>query len=228
MTTTPASAPPDRRSTAVPMPTLMTWIGGVLAVLALVSLPFRDPLYRGLAGAAGSSMLSPGVTITAKYGLLVLVALVGAVGLRALVRDRPTLWTLVTAGAGVVAAYALSEGVKLLVQEDRPCSVIDLATVLACPGQGDWSWPSNHATLAGAAATAVALAAPRLLAVAGPVALLVASARVAAGVHYVHDVLAGLALGTLVVVLAVVVGRAVGGGRSSRTSTVRREVTRGR
>lgn len=228
MTTTPASAPPDRRSTAVPTATVMTWIGGVLAALALASLPFRDPLYRGLAGAAEGSALSPVVMLTAKYGLLVLVALVGAVGLWGLVRDRPALWTLVTAGVGVVAAYALSEGVKLLVQEDRPCSVHDLATVLACPGPGDWSWPSNHATLAGAAATAVALASPRLLAVAGPVALLVASARVAAGVHYVHDVLAGLALGTLVVVLAVVVGRAVRGGRSSRTSQGRPGVAPGR
>ncbi len=197
----------------------MTWIGGVLAVLALASVPFRDPLFRGLAGAAEGSPLEPAVMLTAKYGLLVLVALVGVVGLRALVQDRRELWTLVAAGIGVVTAYALSEGIKLLVEEDRPCSVHDLATVLACPGQGDWSWPSNHATLAGAAATAVVLTVPRLLVVAGPVALLVASARVAAGVHYAHDVLAGLALGSLVVVLAVVVGRGVRGRLARSTTT---------
>ncbi|KQT98354.1 hypothetical protein ASG53_11865 [Sanguibacter sp. Leaf3] len=219
MTSTPASAPPARLSAAHRTLAVMTWIGGVLAVLALASVPFRDPLFRGLAGAAEGSPLEPAVMLTAKYGLLVLVALVGVVGLRALVQDRPALWTLVTAGVGVVTTYALSEGIKLLVEEDRPCSVHDLATVLACPGQGDWSWPSNHATLAGAAATAVVLTVPRLLVVAGPVALLVASARVAAGVHYAHDVLAGLALGSLVVVLAVVVGRGVRGRLALATAT---------
>lgn len=219
MTSTPASAPQARRSAADRTLSLVTWTGGVLSILALASVPFRDPLYRGLAGAAEGSPLEPAVMLTAKYGLLTLVALVGLVGLRALVQDRLALWTLVTAGIGVVTAYALSEGIKLLVEEDRPCSVHDLATVLACPGQGDWSWPSNHATLAGAAATAVVLTVPRLLVVAGPVALLVASARVAAGVHYAHDVLSGLALGSLVVVLAVVVGRGVLGRLALATAT---------
>ena len=209
MNSIPASSPSAHRSTPPPVLAVVTWIGGGLAVLALVSVPFREPLYRAVAGGAEGSPLEAAVMLTARYGLLVLVALVGVVGLRALLHDRPALWTLVTAGIGVVTAYALSEGIKLLVEEARPCSVHDLATVLACPGQGDWSWPSNHATLAGAAAAAVVLTVPRLLVVAGPVALLVASARVAAGVHYVHDVLSGLALGTLVVVLAVVVSRSV-------------------
>ncbi len=80
MTSTPASAPPARPSAAHRTPAVMTWIGGVLAVLALASVPFRDPLFRGLAGAAEGSPLEPAVILTAKYGLLVLVALVASSG----------------------------------------------------------------------------------------------------------------------------------------------------
>ena len=185
----------------------------MLAVLALVTVPVREGLFQWVAETAERSPLSPAVGAVAEYGLLVLVAMVGGVGLWALLRDRAALRTLVLAGVGVVVAYGLSEGIKLLVQEDRPCSVVDTVTVLACPGEGDWSWPSNHATLAGAAAAAIAVTVPRLLAVAAPVALLVAGARVAGGVHYAHDVLSGLALGTLVVVLAVTVGWRVRAGR---------------
>ncbi|WP_280194112.1 phosphatase PAP2 family protein [Nocardia farcinica] len=71
------------------------------------------------------------------------------------------------------------------------------------PAAGDWSWPSNHAVLAAAFATACVLAAPRVAWFAVPVALAVAAARVGAGVHYVHDVLSGLALGVVVVALVV-------------------------
>src|SRR5699024_7025653 len=115
---------------------------------------------------------------------------------------------------GVITAYGLSEAVKLLVEEPRPCSVVDTAaehsgsvddaaTVLSCPGSGDWSWPSNHAVLAAAFATACILVVPRLAWFALPLALAIAASRVAAGVHYVHDVLSGLALGALVVAAVV-------------------------
>src|SRR5699024_1773760 len=82
-------------------------------------------------------------------------------------------------------------------------SVVDTATVLSCPGSGDWSWPSNHAVLAAAFATACILVVPRLAWFALPLALAIAASRVAAGVHYVHDVLSGLALGALVVAAVV-------------------------
>jgi membrane-associated phospholipid phosphatase len=53
--------------------------------------------------------------------------------------------------------------------------------LLTCPGAGDWSLPSNHATLAAALATAVVVVQPRLWAWAVPIAALVAASRVAAG-----------------------------------------------
>ena len=72
--------------------------------------------------------------------------------------------------------------------EDRPCR--GAATILAgqCPPVGDWSFPSNHATIAGALATAVLLLSPRWGLLAAPLALLAALSRVFVGVHYPHDV----------------------------------------
>jgi undecaprenyl-diphosphatase len=205
----------DRAPRAYRPSTVVTCVGALLTFLALVTAPPREALFRAVSETAERSPSSPVVAAVAGHGLLALVALIGAVGLWTILRRRTALPVVVLSCSGVVVAYGLSEGIKMLVREERPCSVVDVATVLACPGQGDWSWPSNHATLAGAAATAAVLTVPRLALLAAPLALLVAGARVAGGVHYVHDVLSGLALGTLVVVLVVAAGRRAGVGRAA-------------
>ncbi|CAL9489676.1 hypothetical protein SUDANB95_03191 [Actinosynnema sp. ALI-1.44] len=106
-----------------------------------------------------------------------------------------------------VVAYLVSEGVKGVWREDRPCRVLgEVATVVPCPGVGDWSFPSNHATIAGAAAVALAWSGWR---VGWGLALVAAASRVFVGVHYPHDVVAGLALGAVVALLVPVVARAV-------------------
>ncbi|MDA3642531.1 phosphatase PAP2 family protein [Saccharopolyspora indica] len=106
--------------------------------------------------------------------------------------------------AATVVAYALSELVKVLVGQDRPCrGLIEGSTVLPCPEVGDWSFPSNHATIAGAAAMALILAWRRLLPWVIGLAVLMAFSRVFVGVHYPHDVLVGLLLGAAVVWLVV-------------------------
>ncbi|GGM20405.1 phosphatase PAP2 family protein [Micromonospora yangpuensis] len=114
-------------------------------------------------------------------------------------RDRAL--ALVTPVA-VVLAYGCSEGLKVLVDQDRPCRALtDLAIVAEqCPPVGDWSFPSNHSTIAGALATAVVLLHRRIgWYAAVPLAALAAFSRVYVGVHYPHDVVAGVLLGTLVV-----------------------------
>ncbi|WP_431916417.1 phosphatase PAP2 family protein [Micromonospora wenchangensis] len=105
------------------------------------------------------------------------------------------------APATVVLAYGCSELLKSLLDEERPCR--GAVTILAapCPPPGDWSFPSNHATIAGALATAVLLLSPRWGLLAAPLALLAAFSRVFVGVHYPHDVLAGLLLGLAVTLL---------------------------
>ncbi|MFE7275752.1 phosphatase PAP2 family protein [Streptomyces sp. NPDC057623] len=102
-------------------------------------------------------------------------------------------------------AYVGSELLKSVVTQERPCRAVPGATtsLAACPPPGDWSFPSNHATIAGAAAVTLALARHTLLWLTAPLALLMAFSRVFVGVHYPHDVAAGLAFGALVAVAAV-------------------------
>lgn len=95
--------------------------------------------------------------------------------------------------AGVVFAYLVSEVVKVLVREDRPCRGI--TTIAACPPAGDWSFPSNHSVIAAGAAGTLVLAWRALAWVALPLAVLMAFSRVFVGVHYPHDVAAGLLVG---------------------------------
>ncbi|MGW5264882.1 phosphatase PAP2 family protein [Microbispora sp. NPDC004025] len=103
------------------------------------------------------------------------------------------------APVAVVVAYLVSEGLKSLLRLRRPCwDLTDVVTVATCPPYGDWSLPSNHATFAAAGAVAL-VALWRGTAVAAPVlALLEAFSRVFVGVHYPHDVAAGLLLGAVV------------------------------
>jgi membrane-associated phospholipid phosphatase len=105
-------------------------------------------------------------------------------------------------------AYLLSEVTKGLWQEERPCRTLgDLATIATCPEYGDWSFPSNHATIAGAAAVAIAWSGARLGWFAVGVALFAAASRVFVGVHYPHDVVAGLVLGAVVALSVPVLAR---------------------
>ncbi|SCL38006.1 undecaprenyl-diphosphatase [Micromonospora pallida] len=112
-------------------------------------------------------------------------------------RDRAA--TLV-APVAVVLAYGLSEWIKTLVDQERPCRALTDLVIVAghCPPPGDWSFPSNHSTIAGALAATTLLLRPRLGLLAVPLALLAAFSRTFVGVHYPHDVVGGLLLGTLV------------------------------
>ncbi|WP_328649159.1 phosphatase PAP2 family protein [Amycolatopsis sp. NBC_00348] len=102
----------------------------------------------------------------------------------------------------VALAYGLSNLVKVLVQEPRPCIRYPaVPTVATCDYVTDYSFPSNHVTLAVAAAVALLFAARRTGLVALGLALLVAFSRMYLGAHYPHDVFAGAVLGALVACL---------------------------
>ncbi|WP_377268879.1 phosphatase PAP2 family protein [Peterkaempfera sp. SMS 1(5)a] len=101
----------------------------------------------------------------------------------------------------VVAAYAANSVLKAVVAEDRPCqSIPHSVTLEACPGPGDWSFPSNHTVIAFAAAAALLVVHRRLGAVALFAAVAMGASRVWIGVHYPHDVLAGALVGVAVAV----------------------------
>lgn len=100
-----------------------------------------------------------------------------------------------------VIAYAVNSVIKDLVAEARPCrSIPHTVTLEACPGAGDWSFPSNHTVVAFAVASALLLVDRRLGAVALLAACAMGASRVWIGVHYPHDVLAGALVGAVVAV----------------------------
>ncbi len=104
---------------------------------------------------------------------------------------------------GVGTAISIGGGLllKQIFQENRPCKAIHVATVEACPGPADYSFPSDHTTFAVALAVGLWLVSRRLGIIAAVLALLEAFSRVYLGQHYPHDVLAGAVLSTAVLLI---------------------------
>ncbi len=156
---------------------------------------FDDGAYRDMVALARHTTWLNGVASWwSDYGL-VLFVLLAAVGLW---RGRPASRALWVPGA-MVAAFAVSSLVKLAVGEQRPCRVLPIGHIaVSCPPLGDYAFPSNHAVLAGAAAMAVWSLGRVLGVVAAVNAVVIAVSRVYIGVHYPHDVVAGLLCGAVV------------------------------
>lgn len=135
--------------------------------------------------------------------ILLLGALLVTAALRRLAGGPHHRALALVAPLPTLLAYAGSEWLKTVVDEDRPCRTIGRAIIAGtCPPPGDYSFPSNHATLAGALAVTTLLLSRRLGLIALPLAVLAAFSRVFVGVHYPHDVAAGLLLGALVALVA--------------------------
>ncbi len=153
-------------------------------------------MYDDIVEMAGESprwLQASGVLFT-DAGLLILAALMVWVSWRA--RTSPTrIAASLLVPAATVIAYLISEAVKSVIREDRPCR--NLVTLVECPPVGDWSFPSNHSTIAAAAAVGLALAWRRLAPGVLPGALLMGFSRIFVGAHHPHDVLAGLVLGSV-------------------------------
>jgi membrane-associated phospholipid phosphatase len=125
--------------------------------------------------------------------------------------DTHALAVGLAGGAGAAGSALATLAVKSVVTEERPCTAVPGVHALAeCPPMGDWSFPSNHSGIAAALATAVVLAsyAARrvwLCVLAAVSAVVVAMLRVVSGVHYPHDVAAGLVFGASIAVAVAIV-----------------------
>ncbi|MFC7308282.1 phosphatase PAP2 family protein [Streptomyces monticola] len=187
-------------------------------------------LYRDITGFAQDTptWLQHLAEVWTEAGLLLFGVLFVAAWWRARRRGSRALAIAVLAPLATAVAYVVSELLKSAVDEERPCRAVAgaAASLVQCPPAGDWSFPSNHSTIAGAAAVALALAWRSLAWLTLPMAVLMAFSRVFVGVHYPHDVAIGLALGAVVAFLAVRGGtracaRIVDSMRSSSTPAVR-------
>lgn len=184
--------------------------------------------YRSVTGAVADapSWLGPALEVATEGALVILGMLLAWVGWTAMRRkDTRGVAGSVLTGLGTVVACAASEAVKLVVDEERPCRALRAGaeTVAECPGAGDWSFPSNHATLAAGLAVGLAVLRPRLAAITLPVAGAAALLRVLVGVHYPHDVLAGSTLGGAVVVAVLLAFMPLAQGAASRLGRSRRD-----
>lgn len=148
-------------------------------------------------------------TAFASYGLVLFAALLLAGWWSARRRnDRGALVAALWAPVGMLLALALNQPLGQAVGEARPYAALPDVLVLV-HRTTDFSFPSDHAVMAGAVAAGVLLANRRLGAVAVVAALLMAATRVYVGAHYPGDVLAGLALGALVTLVGYPVARPV-------------------
>lgn len=188
----------------------------------------RD-LYRDITDFAHStpSWFQHLAEVWTELGLLLFGVLYVVAWWRARTGSTRSIALAVLAPLATAVGYVVSESLKSVVDEERPCRTVTEAAVSlsACPPTGDWSFPSNHSAIAGAAALALALAWPRIGWLTVPMALLMAFSRVFVGVHYPHDVVAGLVLGALVAAGCVLALRRpaealLGTMRTSRTGVV--------
>jgi membrane-associated phospholipid phosphatase len=136
----------------------------------------------------------------ATYGIVLFAVLLLA-GLL-LARHQPAK-SLAAAGWACLAtllAVAVNQPVGHLFAEARPYATHQHLLVLATH-TSDFSFPSDHAVMAGASAAGLLLFSRRLGLTAAAAALLLAFARVYIAAHYPWDVAGGLALGAAVTLL---------------------------
>ncbi|MFD7933991.1 phosphatase PAP2 family protein [Streptomyces sp. NPDC059755] len=173
-------------------------------ILALDGSAVDGPAYTDVVNLArdAPAWLDDSVSAWSTYGLALFAALMAIGWWRARRTGATASVTALAAPLVVVVAYGVDAALKLLVREDRPCRSLRVATLEACPAPGDWSFPSNHAAIAAAAAVALLFVSRRLGAVAVAAALAMAASRVWVGAHFPHDVLAGVVVGALAALLA--------------------------
>jgi membrane-associated phospholipid phosphatase len=166
-----------------------------------------DELYRDITGFAQDTptWVRHTAEVWTEAGILVFGALFVVAWWRSRRGDTRAFAIAALAPVATAVAYVCSELLKSGFAEERPCRAVSAAvpSLAECPPTGDWSFPSNHATIAGASAVALVLVRRAIVWLTAPLALLMAFSRVFVGVHHPHDVAAGLLLGAVVAAVTV-------------------------
>jgi undecaprenyl-diphosphatase len=166
-----------------------------------VSSGFDAGLYRWVVDLSHHTPqpVNDAIRVFSDYGLGVFAVLMLVAWWRARPAEAARMAAALAVPLVVVTAFLVNDVVKSVFDEQRPCQTLHTVTVETCPALGDWSFPSNHTAIAVAAAVALLIADRRVGWIALPVALLMAASRVWIGVHYPHDVLAGIVIGGVLV-----------------------------
>ncbi|WP_461407741.1 phosphatase PAP2 family protein [Georgenia sp.] len=117
-------------------------------------------------------------------------------------RVTAALW----APIGALVALGVNQFLVAAVAEPRPYTVLPHALILGSRSS-DYSFPSDHAVMAGAVAAGVLLVHRRLGIVTAALALMMAFTRVYIGAHFPLDVAAGLLVGAIVAVASYLTAR---------------------
>jgi len=176
--------------------------------MAVWENPDVDLLYdiNGLADGA-PTWVDRAMAFAGEYGMVVALALCAVFAWWRMVRRRPTREEAISGVAGLLWA-PLAAGLALLVN-------IPVRDIVARPrpfvshkgldvlvgGKDDFSFVSDHSTMAMALAVGIFMVNRRLGLAGIAVAVLAGLTRVYMGVHYPTDVVGGLALGTAVALL---------------------------
>jgi undecaprenyl-diphosphatase len=134
----------------------------------------------------------------AKYGVLLFGAAILLAIWRSRTADARMLAASVWTGLATLLAVAVNQPIGRAVAEARPY-VAHPSALLLVDRTSDFSFPSDHAVMAGAVSVGLLIAWWRLGLVVSVAAVAMALTRVYVGAHYPGDVLAGLALGGAVV-----------------------------
>jgi len=175
---------------AVPAAAAATVLGSYLTVRAGGADRADRRIERWLISARhrrGDRVLVVATDLGSSFGLVGVTAALALLGRRT---------AAVEVGAAGAAAWLLAQAAKPALGRARPYE-LGTASRLVSPPAGS-SWPSGHAAVGAAMATAIATVAEREVAVtAAAGAVAIGASRIAVGVHHLSDVIAGLGVGVL-------------------------------
>jgi membrane-associated phospholipid phosphatase len=153
--------------------------------------------------ARATPWLNTPIALTTNLGLGVFAVLMLMGWWRARRRDDSAMAVAVAAPVAVVIAFTVTEVIKKLVAEPRPCRALPHDFyVNSCPAPTDYAFPSGHTTTAAATTAALLLLDRRLTLIAAVCTLLEGFTRVYVGDHYPHDVLGAIVIAFPVALVA--------------------------